>query len=293
MMPLVSVAGKKVMESTWFQTGVASALHRAGASKAGLLFAEDAIAYGAKQLDRLPEIMKHSLEKTTPSTVTMSAVSRFIGRPTDAKTPEERQKVFKELSAKINALAVDPAKAAEQLGNLSAPLTFGAPKISQAYIEQTMKTYAYLASIMPNANKDMNPFKKNINQLSDKQMHDFEMALRIVENPWNILTSFQNNTITQSQVDVLRNIYPSVYSSMQQKIAEFAYSGKASELPYDTRLKLSLLMGIKLDQSIQDVGAYQANFAKTGSKPPAGSKVDIITPKMNPYQTPIQKLMTK
>jgi hypothetical protein len=293
LFPVLTYAGKKALESTWLQTGFARFMADKGLDKAGLLFTEQAMRYGAKQLDRLPEIIQHSVGKVTPSTFTLSAVSRFIGRPNDPKTPEERQKAFKDLAAKLDSMILSPDKTANQLGNLSAPLTFGAPKISQAYIQQTMRTYEYLKSILPTSNKDMNPFKKNISQLSDKQMADFERALRIVENPWNIIESFQNNTMTQSQVDVLKNIYPTVYSAMQQKIAEFAYSGKASELPYDTRLKLSLLMGIKLDQSIMDVSAYQANFAKPSAKPQAGSKVDIITPKMNPYQTPIQKLMVK
>lgn len=294
--PILTVGGKKVMESTWFTTGVAKTLQRLTKDKSGLLFAEQAIKYGAEQLDRItPEFMSNSIGKVTPSTGTLSAIGRFIGNPgINPKTAAERQKLFDEVSAKLNEFTLNQKKSADQLARLTTPIgSFGAPKISQAYMAQMLKTYQYLQSILPNANKELNPFKKNVSQLSDKELADFDRALRVVDNPYSIFNSLQNGTLTQGEVDVLSNLYPNIYSGMQKKITEVAYAQTDKSIPFDMRMKYSLLLGVPLDGSLNNTAAYQANFSKPAQKAPAGGKLNLITPKSNPYATPVTKALMK
>lgn len=289
--PIATTAFKKVLESTTAKTFAATAANRIRSGTEGILFGEQALKYGAEQMDRLLPTLSGRIKKTTPSTIGESAMSRFLG----PGAPKNKQEQFQEVAAKINKFNSDPQKAADTIAALAEPIAVGgAPKLSKAYVEQTIKTFQYLQSILPNANKEINPFKKNINQISDQDIMKFERALRIVENPYNIIDSLATGTTTQQEVDTLQAIYPTVHREMINKISELAYSGQAKDLPYQTRLKLSLLMGIRLDQSLQDVSAYQGNFAKVksgGSGGSGGSKVNIITPKSNPYQTPMQKLI--
>lgn len=292
--PILSLTAKKFLESTYLKTGIASLMHNKNLSVSGLLFVEQAIKKSAEQLDRIPEVMQNSIKKVTPSTAGLSAMSRFVGSKTEPKTIQEKQKLFEEVSAKINASALKYQQTADRINQMAIPIgSLGAPNISKAWVEQQIKTFDYLQSILPQANKDIKPFKKNLSQISDAELASFEKALRIVDNPYNILDSFMNNTITQKEVDTLRAIYPNIYNQMVNKIAEFAYSDKAIDLPFQTRLKLSLLMGIKLDQSLDTVGAYQANFAPPPAGKGRGSQINIVTPKSNPLMTSTQLLSNR
>jgi hypothetical protein len=297
LLPLLGAIGKKALESTYLKTTVASFLHGRSLGTGGLLFAEQAMKYSAKQLDRIPDILGNA-KNVSPATTSLAAMSRFLGHKVDKTSAKDRNELLTDLSKKISELSLNSQQTADKLGNLSAPLAQGgAPKLSQAYVEQQLKTFNYLQSILPNADKTITPFKKNISQVSDQELSNFEHALRIVDNPWNILDSLQNGTVTQTEVDVLAALYPSIYREMSNKIAEFAYSGKASTLSYDydQRLKLSLFLGIHLDQSLENVNAYQQNFAAASTKQGkgTGTKLNLITPKSNPYQTPVQKLISR
>ncbi len=295
--PIATTGMKKIIESTYTKTWAASKLFAArGGDKAGLLFAEQAIKWGADQLDRItPDfISRITRPGLTPSTVGLSAIGRFIGNPdVKPKTSAEKQKLVQDVQAKLNEFMLNQQQTADRVAKLTTPIgAFGAPKISQAYMQQMLKTYQYLQSILPNANKELNPFKKNVSQLSDKQLADFERALRVVDNPYAVLDSLQNGTLTQGEVDVLSNLYPNIYSGLQKKITEVAYAMKdKSGIPFDQRMKYSLLLGVPLDPSLSNTAAYQGTFAKPTQKAPAGKSLELIGPKSNPYATPITKAL--
>ena len=296
ILPLLTLTGKKALESTYLQTSVASMLHGLSLNKSGLLFAEQAMKYGAEQLDRIPDILKGPLSPAARETTPLNAIARFLGHDSKDTTITERQKLLDDLAFKVHSINYNQQQTADKIAKMALPLSMtGAEKISQAYTAQTIKTFQYLQSILPNADKTINPFKENTSKVSDTQLANFEKSLRIVENPYSILNDLQTGTVTQGQVDTLRAIYPNIYDQVKERITKLGGQGDLKGLTYSTRLKLSLLMGVSFDDSINQVPSYQSNFmaAKGGGAKASGGGANLVSQKSNPMMTSIQALANR
>lgn len=291
--PLALPLAKKAIETSYGQTAIASALYRlskAGGDKAGIALAAETMAHAQSQIDEIPKVLKRLGTQQKLSLGTNRALGEFLGKTTSKPTLEERKKYAEELSQKIKVMSMDPETTAKQLAELANPLTLGAPKVSEAYVQQKMKTYEYILSILPKNSTDnsLNPFQKPKYNISDQQLTTLEKTIEVINNPFVVIKSLENGTLSKPQMEALKNIYPIIYEQMRGKIMESAYDGNEN-MPYDARLKLSLLMGEPLDNSIGQTKSYQQTFASPEQNAPAKSKLNLITPKSNPYATQTQK----
>lgn len=289
------IAGKKILENESVQTRIASALYRfskAGGTKTGLVLAADATAKAEQQLGKIPQILKNIKDNRILPTSTSRALSNFLhDYSSDDKDISTRKDEVKKLTDSVTATLNDP-QLSDKLAAYAAPISYGAPKISEAFVSQQLKVLNHIAQIAPKDNsvsKEVNPFKKPKKfSISDSQLTQFEKQLAVINNPFVVLDELNNKTLTKPQVQTLQEIYPSIYNQIVSKINEAAASDDL-DLNYQDRIKLSLLLGTNLDSSLEDVNFYQNQYIPQDETPKNKSSLDVVG-KDNRFATEADKI---
>lgn len=198
---------------------------------------------------------------------------------------------YDKLSEKIVAFnqAPEASKLVEDLESLGAT---GAPQISEQAKIKTADAMNYLANLMPKPLTPNNPLVKNKKyKPSDMEMAKFNRQLKTALDPFSAIEDLNNNTLTKEQVQVLADLYPGILSQIQSKVYD-AVAENPQEVPYNKRIKLSLLLGMDLDPSLDPT---TANIIM-GTQDPAGQEQNQQEPQGNPnakfesYPTEVQRI---
>lgn len=158
-------------------------------------------------------------------------------------TEETRHKI----EAALNGLQKDSTK----LMNASQSIGHYLPNHAASIGAVTMNAVNFLNSIRPqNAPQaPLDPPKP----ISDAIKSQYERVLDIAQQPLIVLESISNGTLTSHDIIAIQTLYPDLYRGLQQKImVEMVdHVAKGEEVPYDTRLGLSLFMGQPLDSTMK------------------------------------------
>ncbi len=140
------------------------------------------------------------------------------------------------------------------------------PEYSGMVAATGARAVQYLNSIKPNDQK-MSPLdQKPI--ISKAQQANYNRAVDVAQQPLIAIKSIKNGTLTPQDVQTVRAIYPDLYNSFSQKIHSqlIDYTAKGKQVPYDTRLSLSLFLGQSLDSTMTPQG-IMANQPKPEQRP--------------------------
>jgi len=198
---------------------------------------------------------------------------------------------YDKLSEKIIAFnqAPEASKLVQDLESLGAT---GAPQISEQAKIKTADAMGYLANLMPKPLTPNNPLVKNKKyKPSDMEMAKFNRQLKTALDPFSAIEDLNNNTLTKEQVQVLADLYPGILSQIQSKVYD-AVAENPQEVPYNKRIKLSLLLGMDLDPSLdpttaniimstQDTAVQEQNQQEPQGNPNA---------KFESYPTEVQRI---
>lgn len=80
----------------------------------------------------------------------------------------------------------------------------------------------------------------------------YDRALNIAQSPNSIMTHIKNGTLQASDVNDIKTMYPALYTAQTQKITEQIanMNGAEANIPYKTKIALSLFLGQPLDTSM-------------------------------------------
>ncbi len=161
---------------------------------------------------------------------------------------------YDKLSEKIVAFNQAP-EASKLVQDLESLGSTGAPQISEQAKIKTADAMNYLANLMPKPLTPNNPLVKNKKyKPSDMEMAKFNRQLKTALDPFSAIEDLNNNTLTKEQVQVLADLYPGILSQIQSKVYD-AVAENPQEVPYNKRIKLSLLLGMDLDPSLDPTTA--------------------------------------
>jgi hypothetical protein len=86
-----------------------------------------------------------------------------------------------------------------------------------------------------------------------------------------VLQKIQNGTINSEDIKHLSNLYPSLYDNLKEKVSHelIEMVHKDEEIPYETRMGLSLFLGQPLDSTMlpQSIMALQPSMAQQQQAP--------------------------
>lgn len=133
---------------------------------------------------------------------------------------------------------------------------------------------------------------------SPAQTAAYNRALDLANQPLLAMKSIAKGTLTPQDVTTIKTIYPSLYASLSQKIAnEMAvHVSKENTVPYSRALQVSLFLGQPLDSTMTQPGILNAQPKPSQQpqppgqpgKPPAASSVKGLGKMAEIARTPSQ-----
>lgn len=231
----------------------------------GLLFVEQQMKKTADKLDEIPGLLDKLTSKTpaTPRGIAVDIAAQVMGQKEGDKklSKSESLEKMRDAMAKMQA---NPALFQARLASLSSPITGGgAPNIGNAFNQKTSNAFNYLYGQLPKPPAPPSPFAPSIvYKPSDQEISNFMQKLQVVNNPLSVLDELKYGTLTKNHIDALQAVYPKMQGLIQQKVMKHVMDGKAKPMPYQNRLKLSMLMGAPMDSSMtpQAMAFYQNTF---------------------------------
>lgn len=122
--------------------------------------------------------------------------------------------------------------------------------------------YEYLKSIRPVPHKNL-MFDQEIKP-NEFQTSEYDQALNLAQQPLTILPKIKDGTITDRDIDVIRNLYPALHQSAIQRLhnAVLEHTADGSVIPYETRMGLAKFFREPLDSTMlpQNIAAIQQSF---------------------------------
>jgi hypothetical protein len=267
----------------------------------GLLFAEKAMKRVAEKLDDIPNILTKMGGKAPPPRVSgLEALFRIHGdneeRPKDSQSLiNKRLEKLEELNKKASQWASNPVALSEKLAQMTTPLSSGgAPEIGAALSTKMINGISYLNAQIPRPLKPPSPFMKPVKfRPSDHAMAAFEQKLSVVEDPFVVLDELHRGTLTKNHMDALDSVYPGLARMVRERIGQAAMNNPTA-IDYAKRLKLSLVLGEPLDESMRpgSVQYYQETYmapdqgeaAQQAENGSFKADIDMSTPVMTDTQ---------
>lgn len=159
-------------------------------------------------------------------------------------------------------------------------------------------TVQFLNSQRPQTTPDM-PLDSHI-KAAAYQANDYNRLLKLAQQPMMALDMMKKGTLNHHDVQALQTMYPSLYKNMMQKLTNemVAHKDKGKQIPYKTRMGMSLFMGQPLDTTMTQPSIYAAQIGKASSpssqsatqqqKPPSASSTKELTKAPAANRTPSQ-----
>lgn len=163
----------------------------------------------------------------------------------------------------------------------------------------SIRALAYLQTLKPQPHT-FGPLDKPLPP-TKMEVERYERALTIANRPLHLLERIKDGTIIPSDLADLNGMYPALYKQMSQKISTemLTAHNKGVEIPYETRMGVSIFLGTPADASMtpeaiqasqlsQQVKGQPPMQPQGGSKPPKGSPSKVNQKTAKSYMTQSQ-----
>ena len=159
-------------------------------------------------------------------------------------------------------MAANPQSLTEKTNLLAGDLAEeGAPNVAAATATNMATAVYYLQNVIPKKAAPASVFAPKVSYLpSDTELADFEQKLEIVQDPFAVLGHFANGSLTSSHIEALNKVYPKILKSLRARVNKIGSDGKAKPLTYKNRVKLSMLLGEPIDESLNSINFFQQSF---------------------------------
>lgn len=166
------------------------------------------------------------------------------------------------------------------------------PEHQVSMTASTTRAMQYLQSIKPQPFRS-SPLDKEIPP-SKAEMARYNRALDIAQEPTIVLKHIKEGTLQANDVQDLVNLYPSLYNQYVSKLTNeiTAMQGADVDIPYKTRMNLSLFMGQPLDTTMLPSSIQAAQPIPQPPPPqnqkPSQSAAKAMEKSHKQYMTPLQ-----
>lgn len=199
-------------------------------------------------------------------------------------------KIKERLDKRVNELKTKP----EDLLDIGGTTTVYMPEHGTPMGETAQKITGYLQGLKPMDDKQSPLDEKPI--ISNAQKDNYDRALEIAEQPLVVMKDIKQGTITAQDISHLGSMYPDLFSKMKQKISSEMISAvdKNVEIPYRTKMGLSLFLGQPLDSTMTPTGIQSSQMtfmtqSQPQQQPQKRSKnMDGLAKLSKDYMTPEQ-----
>lgn len=152
---------------------------------------------------------------------------------------------------KIDSKVKDLQSNASDLFNVGGNVGYYMPDHGSALAAAASRGVQYLNSVRPNTTKT-SPLDSPL-QPSAAANSAYNRTINLVEQPLLALQHIKDGTLTSNDIKTVATVYPSLYARMSQKLFNemTEHVAKGNDVPYSTRLGLSLFLEQPLDTTMK------------------------------------------
>lgn len=263
----------------------------------------------AKALDRVTAAIKVGERKAPPGAIrTLTKLSygdgggEAIPKATVAKMPrgklvsaykQRESEIRNQTTVTADGTTVMRPEARREMSKKLAPLRVMNPLLADKVETAAARRVEFLAAKLPKR-PDLVSLRVGPDtwRPSDFEISKFARYANAAENPAAVLERVADGTVTPSDAEALRSVYPEMYQSMRAQIIE-NLGALQKTLPYEKRLALSILFDAPVDPSMSPmmIRRLQSSFqaepgTQGGTMPPNAEPISgsISTPEPTPAQ---------
>ena len=255
---------------------------------AGMLFTEQAMKQTALKLDGLKDILRRMSDRKkkmpTAKTTAMYGINRIFqdkehkGKKQPATAKEYKIKRIEKIREELNEWVNNPTVAGDKIAQITQPIASeGAPEIANALNQKMSKAVLYLQDAIPKPVAPDSLFApKATYQPPEYEVNAFLQKADIVADPFAAFDELEAGTLTLHHMDALKTVYPGIHRYMVETAQKIA-TEEPLELSYQDRLRLSILFGEPVDQSVspERVMKYQGMYNKPAEDRPGTEQINI------------------
>jgi hypothetical protein len=245
-----------------------------------ILLAGKAQEKAQEQLSRIPEVVKKAIDnvKKNARPASIGAGARMFDQKGDYED------FMKRIRESLNKSSSQPDIRRNKQGDwVNWTRDQGAPKVAEALGMHTERAFAYLESQVPRPITP-NPLVKYDFKPSDAESYSFSRKLDVALNPFSIIDDIGNNSVTKDQLGAMQAIYPMLYNKIRGEVLNQVTETKET-VPYQARLKFSLLFDAPLDVSLQKTAQLQGTYQQKPEPPsPSNAKLSLAKNSMTQVQ---------
>ena len=191
-----------------------------------------------------------------------------------------------ELKKQVNEFASNPEMLLKQTGDLGHYM----PNHAALATQSSARALQYLARLKPNDAKQAPLDKTPVpNKAAEAK---YNRALDIANKPLLVMDSLRNGTLTQTDVQHLAAMYPALTRKLQTQLGQEMIDAVSigREIPYKTKMSLSLFMSQPLDSSLMQQSIAASQPLMRPMPPQAapkitGAKLNHLQKLPNSYET--------
>lgn len=207
--------------------------------------------------------------------------------------PDEKQRM------KLDKQIKESQTNHEMMFNIGGKTAHYLPEHGTAMAQTAMNAANFINSQRPVADKQ-SPLDSDV-KISQVQKAAYDRTLDIAQQPLVVLNHIKDGTLVPQDLIALKTIYPGLYNKLNLTLNEQLIEAvnKGEQIPYKTRMSLSLFMGQPLDSTLtpQGILSSQSTFTVPSVTPQqAGQRkvaLNFFKDLASREQTPLQKSQLK
>lgn len=162
----------------------------------------------------------------------------------------------KKLDKQVTELQKNPGALQEVAKNLQDIM----PDHSTAAASTAVAALNYLASLQPKTDIGQRAILSRKPLVNPAEQAAYNRALDVAQRPLSVLNHVKNGTLRPSDVVAVKTMYPALYQNLSTKLMNQVMEtvNKGQQIPYRTRLGLSLFLGQDLDSSLSQASIMAA-----------------------------------
>jgi hypothetical protein len=187
-----------------------------------------------------------------------------VVRARSARDRDARVKAYRRELDDLAGMRSNPEALQDRVLRGTADFSAGAPGHAQAVVSKAAQVASYLYDRAPKPVTPPAPFTRSDRWApSDTEIAKYERIRSVALQPSQILESLKAGTITQEEVAAVRDLHPNVYRQIVSEMTD-RLSELREDLPYDERLRLSVLFGVPVEPGAapQSIAAWQRAHAE-------------------------------
>ena len=206
--------------------------------------------------------------------------SQATGSAIDALTVGARTRVAEPVARTSSAVAARIADGLVQGADVTAERVRGfvggslrqvAPRVADATTAVATRAVMHLQAIAPRAPSPVNALQPEKRSITPQQAASFAKSVDAVKDPTILVRQVVSGQVSRETVEAVRAVYPSLFAVMQGRLLD-EVAKLPRELPYPTRVSLSVLFDVALDASMKPavIAGLQSQYSAPshGGTPP-------------------------